>query len=124
MLKNKTRLCKNFNLRDRIPKDLTSGVVCKFQCGLCNNFYYGECVRHLNARIGNRIGVSSLTKKQVKPKNNFVADHLLFCNHSASFDDFSSITRENKNYLQELKENLLIMRDQRPMIRNSISAPL
>ena len=124
MLKNKTRLCKNFNLRDRIPKDLTSGVVCKFQCGLCNNFYYGECVRHLNAGIGNRIGVSPLTKKQVKPKNNFVADHLLFCNYSASFDDFSSITRENKNYLQELKENLLIMRDQRPMIRNSISAPL
>ena len=34
--KNKTRLGNNFHLKDRIIKGLTSGVVCKFQCGLCN----------------------------------------------------------------------------------------
>ena len=27
-------------------KKLTSSVVYKFQCGLCNGPYYGECVRH------------------------------------------------------------------------------
>ena len=46
-----------------IHKDLTSDVVCKFQRGLCNEFYYGDCVRHLNVRIGEHIGISPPTKK-------------------------------------------------------------
>ena len=36
MFKNKTRLGNDFHFKDPIPKDLTSGVVYKFQCGLCN----------------------------------------------------------------------------------------
>ena len=110
MFKNKTRLGNNFKFRDRIPKDLTSGVAYKLHCGLCNDSYHRECVRHLNVGIGNRIGISPLTKKQVRPKNNSVADLLLFCNHSTSYGDFSGLTRENKKLLQELEESLLIER--------------
>ena len=46
------KLEKAFRFKDRIPKELTSVVVYKFQCGLCNESYYGECVRHFNVRIG------------------------------------------------------------------------
>ena len=122
VFKNKTRLGNNFHFKDQIPKDLTSGVVYKFQCGLCNESYNGECMRHLNVRIGEHIGISPLSRKQVKPKNSSVADHLLFCNHSASCDDFSILTRENK-FLLELKESLLIMRDKPSLSRNITSAP-
>ena len=52
----------------------------------------------INVRIGEHIGISALTRKQVKPKNSSVADHLLLCNHSASSDDFSILTRENKKF--------------------------
>ena len=45
VFKNKTRLGNNFHFKDQIPKDLTSGVVYKFQCGLYNESYYGECMR-------------------------------------------------------------------------------
>ena len=31
---NKNRLGNNFRFKDRIPKDLTFGVVYKFQCGI------------------------------------------------------------------------------------------
>ena len=34
--KNRTRLGNNFHFKDRIPKNLTTGVVYKFQCRLCN----------------------------------------------------------------------------------------
>ena len=102
MFKNKTRLGNNFHFKDQIAKDLTSGVVYRFQCGLCNESYYGEYMRHLNVRIGEHIGISPLTRKQVKPKNSSAADHLLLCNHSASYDDFSILMRENKKFLQEL----------------------
>ena len=81
-------------------------------------------MRHLNVRIGEHIGISPLTRKQVKPKNSSVADHLLFCKHSASYDDFSILTRENKTFLLELKESLLIMRDKPSLNRNITSAPL
>ena len=48
VFKNKTRLGANFNFKDRILKGLTTF---KFQCGLCSGSNYGECVRHMNARI-------------------------------------------------------------------------
>ena len=77
VFKNKTRLSSNFHLKDQILKDLTSRVVYKFQCGLCNESYNGECMGHLNVRLGEHIGISPLTIKQVKPKNSSVADQLL-----------------------------------------------
>ena len=123
-LNKKTRLGSNFHFKDQIPKDLASGVIYKFQCGLCNESYYGECMRHLNVTISEHIGISPLTRKQVKPKNSSVADLLLLCNHSASYDDFSILTRENKKFLLELKESLLIMRDKPSLNRNITSAPL
>ena len=52
---------------------------------------YGECVRLSNLRIGEHIGISPPTKKQVKPKNSSVADQLLFCKHSASYDGFKLV---------------------------------
>ena len=64
MFKNNTRLSNNFHFKDQIPNDLTYGVVYKFQCGLCNESYYDECVRHVNVRIGEHIGISPLAKKQ------------------------------------------------------------
>ena len=81
MVFNKTILGNNFYFKDRIPIELTSGFVHKFQCGLCNESYYGECVLHLNARIDEHIGISPRTKRQVKlePKKSSVADHLLYC---------------------------------------------
>ena len=124
MFKSQNKLAKAFRFKDRIPKELTSGVVYKFQCGFCNESYYGECVRHLNVRTGEHIGISPLTKKKVKPKDSAVSDHLLLCNHSPSFENFSVLTKENKKFLLELKESLLIMREKFYLNRNIRSAPL
>ena len=66
VLKNKTRLDNNFHFKYWVSKNLTSGVVYKFQCGLCNEFCYGECIRHLNVKIGEHISTSTITKNQVK----------------------------------------------------------
>ena len=124
VFKSQNELAKAFRLKDRIPKDLTSGVVYKFQCGLCNELCYGECLRHLNVRIGEHIGISPLSRNKVKAKGIAVSDHLLLCNHSACFENFSVLTKENKMFVLELKENLLIMRDKPSLNRNIRSAPL
>ena len=123
-LKNKITLGNNFHFKDQIPKDLTSGVFYKFQCGFYNDFYYGKCVRHLNVRICEHIGISPLIKKQVKSKNSSAADHLPLCSHSVSYDDFSILTLKNKRFLIKFKESLLIIRDKPSLNRNITSAPL
>ena len=97
MFKSQSKLAKAFRFKDHIPKELTSSVVYKFQCGLCNESYYDECIIHLNVRIGEHVGISSLTKKKVKPKGSAVSNHLLLCIHSPSFENFSVLTNENKN---------------------------
>ena len=53
VFKCQTRLSNSFRYKDPIPKDLISGVVYKFQCGLCNESYYGESIGHLDIRSGN-----------------------------------------------------------------------
>ena len=103
MFKNKSRVCNNFHLKDRIRKDHTPGVV--YQCGLCNESYYGECVRQMNVGIGEHVGISPLTKKQVKSRNSSVADHFLFCNHSASYGDFDILMQEKNKFERETFNN-------------------
>ena len=92
-----TKLSNSFLFKDPIPKDLISGVVCKLQCGLCNDSYYGESIRHLDIRSGDHIGVSALTGKKVEAiKNSRVRDHILHFSYLPSFDNFSILVHENK----------------------------
>ena len=67
VFKNQKNLSDVFHFKDRLPGDLVSWVVYKFQCGRCNASYYGETDRHLKVRSGEHIGISSLTFKKVKP---------------------------------------------------------
>ena len=98
VFKSQNKIAKAFRFKDHIPKKLTSGVIYKFQCGICNEPYYGQCVRHLNVRIGEHIGISPLTKKKVKPKGSAASYHFLLCNHPPSFENFSLLTKENSSW--------------------------
>ena len=112
-------------MKDPVPQILASGVVYKFHCGLCNDSYYGECVRHFAVRSGEHIDISHVTNKRVKPRKDSAACHrLLNCNYSPTFEDFSVLPQENKKYLLELKESLFTMTDIRSMNRNIRSTPL
>ena len=100
-------------------------MIYKFQCELCSESYYGECVRHLAVRSGEHTGISSLTNQRVQPgKDSVVYDHLLNYNCSRTFQDFSVLCHENKKYFSELKESLLIIRDRPSMNLNVRSASL
>ena len=124
IFKSQNKLCNNFCFKDPVPKILTSGVVFKFQRRLCNESYYEECVRRLAVRSGEHIGIFSLTNKREQPrKDSAVCHHLLNCNYSPTFEDFSVLCQENKKYLSELKESFLIMRD-RPSINRNVRSAL
>ena len=107
--KSLRNLSNVFRFKDRLPYELISRVVYKFQCGRCNSSYIGETDRHLKVRSGEHTGISPLTFNKVKPSAESSArDHLLFCDHSPSFNDFIILTHGNNKFLLEIKESLLI----------------
>ena len=119
IFKSQNKLCNNFRFKDNVPQIIASGVVYKFQCGLCNESYYWECVRHLAVRSGEHIGISPLANKRVQlRKHGAICRHLLNCNCSPTFEDFSALYHENKKHLLELKVSVLIIRDRPSMNRN------
>ena len=67
----------------------------------------------LDIRSGKYIdSMTPLTRKKVKPINNSaLRDHLLHCNYLPSCDIVSILGHENKKFLSEVKESLLIMKD-------------
>ena len=71
-------------------------------CNTCCDFHMEK------TGSGEHIGISPLTNKRVKPrKDSAVCHHLLNCNYSPTFEDFSVLHRVNKKYLLELKEGFL-----------------
>lgn len=81
------------------------------------------CRRHLKVRSEEHIGISLLTFKKVKPSTeSSVRDHLLFCFHDPSFDDFTILAY--KQAFLAIKESLLIKRDESELNKSISSAPL
>ena len=116
-----TRPSNSFRYKD---KDLMSGFVYQFQCTFCNEFYYGESIIYLDIRSEEHVCVSPLTGKKVKPSNNSaVCDHLFLGSYILSLGNFNILAHENKKYLLEIKDNLLIMNDKLSLNKN-ISATL
>ena len=50
VFKNQRNPLNVFHSEDRLPYDLVSCIVYKFQCGRCNASYYGETDMHLKVR--------------------------------------------------------------------------
>ena len=88
-----------FRFKDNVSFNLGSNVVYKFSCGRCNATYYGETCRHLNIRVGEHSGVSPLTGKKSKTKTTTaIEDHMLFCDHVVSLEDFKILASSNSEF--------------------------
>ena len=107
-----------FRFKDNVSFNLGSNVVYKFSCGRCNATYYGETCRHLNIRVGEHSGVSPLTGKKSKTKTTTaIEDHMLFCDHVVSLEDFKILASSNSEFP-------LRSRDKPELNRNEKSFPL
>ena len=72
-----------------------------------NESYYGECVGHLAVRSAEHIGISFLTNGRVQSRKDSAAcHHLLNCNYSDTFEDFSVLCHKNRIICIRLNEFL------------------
>ena len=116
-----------FTIKDKLPKMLLSGLVYQYKCGGCNVTYYGKTKRHFKVPICEHLGISHLTGKKVKIDNNklmAIQEHLLCCNYSPSFEDFSILTRESNDFKLKIMESLLTARDKPILKKADSSLPL
>ena len=112
VLQTKYKISNFFTFKDKIPSVLRSGIVYKFQCSSCSATYYGKTKRHFKVRMCEHLGISALTGKRVKgDDDSAIKQHLLFCNHTTDFEDFSILATNNNNFKVTLTESLLINRD-------------
>ena len=66
----------------------------------------------------------SLRKDLKSDDDSAIKEHLLFCNHTPEFEDFSILASNNNDFKVKLMENLLINRDHPPFNKNKQSLPL
>ena len=125
VFQTKRKISNLFSFKDKIPSVLCSGIVYKFQCGSCNATYYGKTKPHFKVRMCENLGISALTGKRVKGDyDSAIKEHLLFCNLTPYFEDFSILVTNNKDSKVTLMESLLINRDDPPLNKNKQSLPL
>ena len=71
------------------------------------------------------LGIFTLTGKRVRgDDNSTIKEHLLFCNHTVDFEDFSILVAKKNDFKVTLMESLLINRDHPPLNKNKQSLPL
>ena len=70
-------------------------------------------------------GISALTGKRVEgDDDSAIKKHLLFCNHTTDFEDFSILATNNNDFKVMLTESLLINGDHPPLSKDKQSLPL
>ena len=67
------------------------------------------------------LGKKKLKVMMIPP---LIKEHLLFCNHTPDFEDFSILATNNNDFKITLMEGLLINRDNPTLNKNKQSLPL
>ena len=102
-----------------------SRVIYKYTCGKGNSSKYGKTDRHLKVRSGEHIEISHLTFKKGTPsKESAICDHLLTCNNTPFFDEFTILAYGHHKYILEIEGSLLIKRDRSALNKNISSVKM
>ena len=108
------RVKSYLTFKDKLPKLLLSGLVCKYKCVGCNATCYGKTKRYLKVRICEHLRISCLTGKKVKIDNNkltTIQEPLLCWNYSSPYEHFSILIKESNDFKLKIMESLLIACD-------------
>ena len=103
----------------------TSTLFSPFRCGSCTASCYSITYRHTKFPVSEKQSVSLRTGKRVKGTlSTSVRQHMLNCDHTVAWEDFSVIGRELNHYLLEAKESLFSKRDNPSLNRSKYSQEL
>ena len=125
VFQTKCKISYFFTFKDKIPSFLLSGIVHKFHRDSWKATYYDKTKRHFKVRMCEHFRISALTGKRVKGDDDpAIKEHLLVCNHTPDFEDFSILATNNSDFKVTIMESLLTNRDQAPLNKSKQPLPL
>ena len=90
-----------FKFKDRLPFELQSSVIYKYECHCCHAMYYGKTKRQLRVRIFEHLGRSLRTNMPLrKPPYSAIRDHSRSCDHPIHLKNFTVMS--SRSYDTEL----------------------
>ena len=105
------RLSSKFTFKGKISEEKRSLLYYKLYSS-CNATYRGKTRRHFKVCFSEHMRVSARqTSKSQVYKNFAVCDHILVCNNTVYFENFSFFANGNNDFRIKLQESLLILRD-------------
>ena len=109
LLENTNTISKLFRFKDRLPTNLSSGIVYKYSCGECSASYVGKTQRHLITRISEHKGMSVRTGMHLtNPSFSNIREHAFHNNHRILDKNFNVIAKSAWNEELLILESLLI----------------
>ena len=97
------------NHKERLPKELVSGLVYSYLCDACGATYIGCSKRCLRTRAGEHFGISARTGNLLaRPTRSVIRDHIEICGSSRSVENFKVLRTYNNNILLKIYESLEI----------------
>ena len=124
---SKNRIGNFCSFKDVIPLNIQSLIVYNFTFSTCFSTYIGKTKRHFLMRVYEHLGISYRTNKNLKYAENAatsVRKHVHSCNHSASMDDFTIISKAKTDFHTKIKESILIKYRQTDLNNTDDSFPL
>ena len=86
-------LRKVFKIKDKVPQDLSSLVIYKYECVDCSATYVGKCSRHFKTRILEHLGRSHRTGNYLaKPAYSAIREHCETSSHTLRQENFSILS--------------------------------
>ena len=127
IFKTSRRMSSFFSYKDKFPKSLLSGVIYKYTCAHCNVSYIGCTARYWEKRLEEHTHISALTGKPLSNAQVFAPlQHVKSskCNPlgpNGSRDDFEILGYEKDRFLLQVKESILIKKDN-PAINGTVTS--
>ena len=95
--------------KERLPDDLSSGIVYLYECGTCGATYIGQTKKCLRTRAAEHFGVSSRTGGLLaRPPQSTIRDHLEACNSGRSLENFKCLGSFSNNLFLRISESIEI----------------
>ena len=112
ILTNSFKMSSFFNIKDKIPDNVTSNIVYQFNCPSCASRYIGCSTRAFKIRKMEHLGRSHRTGTLLqKPPFSAIRDHSHTYDHPFNINDFKIIARFSNSTDTFIGESILIKKN-------------
>ena len=114
-----------FRCKDKVPDELQSSVVYKYECHCCNAMYIGKTKRQLRVRIHEHLGRSVRTNRPLtNPSFSAIREHSLGADHPILMSSFTVLSSQPSDRELCISESLLTIKFKPSLVNNEKSMEL